>query len=215
MPGTRPDHCGDRDDVKVLVVDDHPALREGLDGLLRQEDGFLPLGALPGANEIARTVETLRPDVVILDYALEQEDGLSVCFRIKQRRDPPGVVLYSAYVDPVFAVPATLAQADAIVSKAAPVEELLEVVRRVAHGSRRMPPLFPDAMSAACARLAAEDLPIAGMLFSRVAIQEIAETLGLHPQEVRARSLKIIGELQARDRTLGDAETRQPAFSLG
>ncbi len=215
MPGTRPDHRDHPEAVKVLVVDDHPALREGLDGLLREEDGFLPLGALPGANEITRTVESLRPDVVILDYALEHEDGLSVCFRIKQRGDPPGVVLYSAYVDPVFAVPATLAQADAIVTKTAPVEELLEVVRRVAHGVRQMPPLFPDAMSAASSRLAAEDLPIAGMLFSRVAVSEIAETLGVHPQQVRARALKIIGELQARDRVVGDAEAKQAAFSLG
>ena len=210
MPGTRPDP----DAIKVLIVDDHPALREGLEGLLGEEEGFLPLAALPGAHEIASTIDFARPDVVILDYALEHEDGLSVCFRIKQRGNPPGVVLYSAYVDPVFAVPATLAQADAIVSKAAPVDELLEVVRRVAGGARHMPPLLPDAMSAASSRLAAEDLPIAGMLFSRVAVGEIAETLGVHPQEIRARALKIIGELQARDRVFGDADARPAAFSL-
>ena len=200
MPGTRPDHRDHPDAIKALVVDDHPALREGLEGLLREEDGFLPLGALPGAIEIADAIDTLRPDVVILDYVLERDDGLSVCFRIKQLPDPPAVVLYSAYVDRVFAVPATLAQADAIVSKTAPVDELLAIVRRVARGGRQMPPLYPDAMSAASSRLAADDLPIAGMLFSRVAVRDIAETLGIHPHEVRARALKIIGELQSRDR---------------
>jgi DNA-binding NarL/FixJ family response regulator len=215
MPGTCPGHRDHPDAVKVLVVDDHSALREGLDGLLREEDGFLCLGALPGVYGLEPKIESLRPDVVLLGYALEQDDGLSVCFRIKQRRDPPGVVLYSAHVDPVFAVPATLAQADAIVSKAAPVDDLLGVVRRVAQGARQMPPLFPDAMSAASSRLAAEDLPIAGMLFSRVTVREIAETLGVHPQEVRSRALKIISELQARDRIVGDADARQAAFSLG
>lgn len=210
-----PDDRHPDDAVRVLVVDDHPALREGLDGLLREEDGFLPLGALPGADELARAIETLRPDAVILDYALEHDDGLSVCFRIKQRRDPPAVVLYSAYVDPVFAVPATLAQADGIVSKTAPVEELLEVVRGAARGVRQMPALAPDAMRAASSRLTAEDLPIAGMLFSGVAVGEIAETLGLHPREVRARALAIIGGFQARDRIAGDGDTRQPVFSIG
>jgi DNA-binding NarL/FixJ family response regulator len=214
MPGTRPDHRDPPDAVRVLVIDDHPALREGLDGLLRTEEGFLPIGALPGVDDLARTVATLRPDVVILDYALERDDGLSACFRIKQRRDSPGVVLYSAYVDPVFAVPATLAQADAIVSKTAPVEELLGVVRRVARGARRLPSLEPDAMSAACSRLDAEDLPIAGMLFSRVPVDEIAETIDRHPAEVRSRALRIIGELQARDR-IAAGEIRQAAFSLG
>lgn len=215
MPGTRPDHREHPEAIKVLVVDDHPALRDGLERLLREEDGFLSLGALPGADEIASAVETLRPDVVILDYALERDDGLGVCFRIKQRPNAPGVVLYSAYADPVFAVPATLAQADAIVSKAAHVEELLSVVRRVASGERQMPPLFPDAMSAASSRLAADDLPIAGMLFSRVPVREIAETLDLHPQEVQARALKIIGELQSRDRIVRDGEAQQAAFCLG
>ena len=213
MPDRRSDEQPDA--VKVVVVDDHPALREGLDGLLRQEDGFLPLMALPGADEVYATIEALRPDVVILDYALEQDDGLSVCFRIKQRPNPPAVVLYSAYVDPVFAVPATLAQADAIVSKTAPVEELLRVVRSIAAGERQMPPLDRDAMSAASARLAADDLPVAGMLFARITVMEIAETLAVHPDQVRAHALKIIGELQARDRITGAAGTRQTTFTAG
>ncbi len=199
----------------MLVVDDHPALREGLDGLLRAEEGFLPLGALAGAKEIAGAIDASRPDVVILDYVLGSEDGLSVCFRIKQRRDPPAVVLYSAYVDPVFAVPATLAQADGMVSKSAPVEELLGVVRRAAAGERPMAPLDSDAMSAATTRLAPEDLPVAGMLFSHVAIPDIAETLSLRPEDVRARALRIIGELQARDRIGGETRAGHAAFSLG
>ena len=211
MPSRGPDQPPEA--VKVLVVDDHPALRQGLGGLLRQEDGFVPLGALPDANQLSATIGELRPDVVILDYALEQDDGLSVCFRIKQRPDPPAVVLYSAYVDPIFAVPATLAQADAIVSKTAPVEELLDVLRSIAAGARRMPPLDREAMSAASARLAPEDLPIAGMLFARVKVAEIAETLAVHPDRVRAQALKIIGGLQARDRIT--RVEKQAAFSVG
>lgn len=211
MPGNAPRP----DAITVLVVDDHPALREGLAGLLQAEDGLLALGSLPGTDGLADAIDMLRPDVVILDYALDQEDGLSVCFRLKQRPDPPRVVLYSAYVDPSFAVPATLAQADGIVSKTAPVEELLSVVRRVAAGESRMPPLHPGAMNAASSRLAPEDLAVAGMLFSRVTVAEVAETLGLHPGEVRARALKIIGELQARDRIGAAASVPQKAFSRG
>ncbi len=194
-----PDHR-DAGTVRVLVVDDHPALREGLDGLLREEEGFEALGALPGARDVAEAVEAGRPDVVILDYALTDGDGLGVCFTIKQRPHAPAVVLYSAYADPVFAVPATLAQADGIVSKAAPVDELLATVREVAAGRYRMPELFPDAMGAAFSRLAPEDLPIAGMLVSRVGVADIAATLDLPPREVRRRARRIIGALQARER---------------
>lgn len=195
--------------IKVLVIDDHPALREGLYGLLRQEDGLDPVGVMSGAD-LPGAVERLRPDVVILDYALDHGDGFTACFRIKQHPAAPAVVLYSAYVDTVFAVPATLAQADAIVSKAAPVEQLLDAVRRVARGERTVGTLDPAAMGAACSRLAPDHLPIAGMLLSSVTVGDIARTLELSADDVRARALRIIGELQARDRRPRQAE---PALS--
>ena len=191
--------------VTVLVVDDHPALRAGLKQLLDQEPGYRLLGAVSTEAELAIAVRRDRPDVVVLDYALTRGDGLSACFRLKQAAQPPGVVIYSAYVDNVFAVPATLAQADAIVSKNAPVDALLTAIDAVAAGASEVPVPDPEAMEAASARLDAEDLPILGMLFARIRVEDIAATLGVDPREVRARALRIIGEMQARDRRQGHA----------
>ena len=140
-----------------------------------------------------------------MDYALTRGDGLSACFRLKQRPHPPGVVLYSAYVDDIFAVPATLAQADAIVSKSDPVEVLLAAIDAVAAGETQVPSPDPEVIEAASSRLDAEDLPIVGMLFARVRVGDIATTLGVEPREVRARALRIIGEMQAHDRRHGHA----------
>src|SRR5690348_4507098 len=89
--------------VRVLVVDDHPALRAGLEGLLSSEPGIECVGALSGTAGLVSAVRDLRPDVVVLDYALGADDGLSTCFRVKQQPQRPAVVLYSAYVDDVFA----------------------------------------------------------------------------------------------------------------
>lgn len=189
------------DVVKVLVIDDHPALRAGLEGLLGLEQGFEFLGALPNDQRVLDRVNFRRPHVVVLDYALDRGDGLSLCFRIKQLPNPPCVVLYSAYVDRVFAVPAALAQADAVVAKSAPVDQLLTTIRTTVAGTRTMAPLNREAMNAASSRLAAEDLPVAGMLFASVGVDEIAITLGQRPADIRARALKIIGKLQTRDRT--------------
>lgn len=198
-----------RPPVTVLIVDDHPALRAGLLGLFEQEDGFAALGAVAGERELVAALDRRRPDVVVLDYALERGDGLSACFRVKQQRDPPGVVMYSAYVDGVFAVPATLAQADAILPKSMPAEALLATVRRVASGRRVMPALDPEAMEAASSRLRAEDLPIAGMLFAGTAVADIAATLETSAADVRSRALRMIGEMQAEDR-LGDPPALEP-----
>ena len=189
--------------ISVLVVDDHPALRAGLEQLLDQEAGYRLLGAVSSEEELSTALRHHRPDVVVMDYALTRGDGLSACFRLKQRPHPPGVVLYSAYVDDIFAVPATLAQADAIVSKNDPVEILFAAIDAVAAGESRVPSLDPELIEAASAGVDAEDLPIVGMLFARVGVADIAMTLGVEPREIRARALRIIGEMQAQDRRQG------------
>jgi DNA-binding NarL/FixJ family response regulator len=186
--------------ISVLIVDDHPALRAGLGGLLEQEAGFASVVAVASEQEMTASLRHSRPDVVILDYALGHSDGLSACFRLKQRGDPPGVVLYSAYVDDVFAVPAAVAQADAIVSKSAPVAALLDAVRSAAGGESRLPQPDPEKVEAASSRLQDADLPVLGMLFARVSVTEIADTLGTTTANIRARALRIIGEMQAADR---------------
>jgi DNA-binding NarL/FixJ family response regulator len=192
--------------VSVLVVDDHPALRAGLEQLLDQEPGYRLLGAVSSEAELASALQRYRPDVVVMDYALTRGDGLSACFRLKQRPDPPGVVFYSAYVDDIFAVPATLAQADAIVSKSDPVEVLLAAIDAVAAGDTQMPAPDPELIEAASSRLDAEDLPIVGMLFASVQVGHIATTLGVEPREVRSRALRIIGEIR---RTTAATVTRR------
>lgn len=201
--------------IRVLVVDDHPALRAGLEGLLGQENDFVLLGAFHDERKAIAEIARAHPDVIILDQALDRGDGLRVCFRIKQLLDAPRVVLYATYVEPLFAIPAALAQADAIVSKSAPVDELLAVVRAVAAGERSMPPLDREAMATVSSRLAAQDLPVAGMLFASVGVDDIARTLGVPAGDVRSRALRIIGALQRRERGDPDEPTRRPEPAIG
>lgn len=189
-----------RDDVRILVIDDHPALRAGLEGLLAGEPGLNCVGVIAGTEGIDEIVRRTRPDVVVLDYALGDDDGLTACFRLKQRLNPPAVVLYSAYVDDVFAVPAAMAQADATVSKSAPVGELLSTIRHVCTGALQRPRLDPELTEAASARLLIEDLPIAGMLLGATPVADIADVLDLSVAEVCSSALRIIGRLQAGSR---------------
>ena len=75
----------------------------------------------------------------------------------------------------------------------------------MAAGETQVPAPDPEVIEAASSRLDAEDLPIVGMLFARVRVDDIATTLGVEPREVRARALRIIGEMQAHDRRHGHA----------
>lgn len=204
--------------ARVLVVDDHPALRAGLEGLLSSEPGLHCVCALDGTEGLHAAIQDLRPDVVVLDYALGADDGLTTCFRVKQQPHPPAVVLYSAYVDAVFAVPAAVAQADATVSKSAPIDQLLSAVHAAA-GTQPRPQLDPELIQAASARLHTEDLPIATMLLGATPvadIADIADILDTTPTDVRNRALSIIGRLQASHTTdTGDEREETADFVSG
>ena len=195
MPENPP---GDDTPIRVLIVEDHPALRAGLVALLGQEPGLRCVAAVGSERELLETLPAARPDVVVLDYVRGRGDGLNACFRLKQRPDAPRVVLYSGYADGVLAVPASVAQADAIVSKSAPVERLLHAIRSVS--TDPLPggtTLDAEQIHAASSRLRDGDLPVLGMLVARHSIQDIADTLHLTPPQVRTRALRIIGQLQA------------------
>jgi DNA-binding NarL/FixJ family response regulator len=186
-------------DIRVLVIEDHPALRAGLRRLLDNEPGFHCIGALSYADGLLAVIGESRPDVVVLDYALGADDGLTTCFRVKLQPDPPAVVLYTAHVNRVFAVPAAIAQADAVVAKTAPVDELLSVIKEATAGTLEPFRLDAELVQVASARLVTADLPVAGMLLGGTPVQDIAMTLDLPVAEVRRRALRIIGRLQAGD----------------
>ena len=191
--------------IGVLIVEDHPALRAGLVALLGQEPGLRRVAAVGSERELLETLPAARPDVVVLDYVLGRGDGLRACFRLKQRPAAPRVVLYSGYADGVFAVPASVAQADAIVSKSAPVERLLHAIRSVSRDPLPGGKLDAEQIHAASGRLRDGDLPVLGMLAARHSVQDIADTLHLTPEQVSTRALRIIGRLQALHR-LGEAQ---------
>ena len=105
--------------IRILVVDDHPALQAGLWTVLRGEPGLVPIGAVSRPREALGEVARANPDVVLVDYQLPDEDGLVLCQRLKRLPDPPRVLIYSAYASPTLALPAIVAGADGAVNKAA------------------------------------------------------------------------------------------------
>ncbi|MDP8968072.1 MAG: response regulator transcription factor, partial [Actinomycetota bacterium] len=98
--------------IRILIVDDHPAMRAGLTAVLRAEPGLVPLDAATSVSDLWPTLKRTRPDVVVLDYHLPGDDGLVLCRRIKRELPAPAVLLYSAYADAALTIPARLAGVD-------------------------------------------------------------------------------------------------------
>lgn len=182
--------------IRVLLVDDHPALRAGLQTVLRGEPGLVPVGAASGEHDLWPLMHRVRPDVIVLDYHLPGTDGFVLCHRIKaDRLLAPAVLLYSAYADTSLALPATLAGANGLVDKGAPALELFEAIRAVYRGDSMMPQIPRELVDAAARRANPEDLPLIGMLMERTPPGDIAEALHITRDEVYKRTERLLGDL--------------------
>src|SRR6201991_2083164 len=123
--------------TRVLVVDDHPAVRQGLEALIGLEPGLVCVGTAASAgeaHEIWQADERPPADVVVVDRHLPDEDGLSLCLWLRTRTPAPAVVIYSAFADEALVLPAVVAGASGLIGKVSDPADLCEAVRAAAAG---------------------------------------------------------------------------------
>jgi two-component system response regulator DevR len=190
--------------LRVALLDDHPAVLAGLRRLIDSEPDLAVAAAASSAAKLARELDGLRPDVLVVDYDLARDDGLSHCRRIKSRPQPPAVIIYSAYAGSALTLAARAAQADGVVDKAGPVPALLSAIRRVANGEIVISSVPRDVFEAAVARLDDDDLPVLAMLLDREPLDSIAQALHTDVAESGWRAQRIVGRLRPRLRTRAD-----------
>jgi DNA-binding NarL/FixJ family response regulator len=195
--------------IRVALLDDHPAVLAGLQRVLERTADLTGVSSVESPDALWRALDQAGADVVVVDYELARGDGLAVCHRLKQRPRQPRVVLYSAYAGASLAVAARLAGADALVHKSAPVNELLDTIRRVAGGETVLPEIPLDVRQAAMSRIEDQDLAVAAMLLSGASQQGIAEALGVERREVAWRTQRILARVRPNARRrLPEAQQR-------
>jgi DNA-binding NarL/FixJ family response regulator len=185
--------------IRVLVVDDHPAVREGMCSMLAREPGMVVAGAAASGGEAHAmwpALERTPVDVVLVDRHLPDEDGLSLCLWLTTRVPAPAVVIAAARADESLAVPAAVAGASSVWAKTADPSALAAVLRAAAAGERGLPLVSAGVGAGQAARLAPEDLPILGMLRHGVPAAEIADTLGIDDATLAARRWAMLETLR-------------------
>jgi two-component system, NarL family, response regulator DevR len=184
--------------IGVLVVDDHPAVRAGLAGLLQSEPGFSCIAAVGSAEAGIEAARRTEPTVVLADYELPDHDGLTLCSELKALANAPRVIVYSAFARPRLLPAAAVAGADAMVDKGAPAEELFEAIRIVATGRSRLPAPPPEVMERSYALLDTDEIVLFGMAVNGAPPSEIAAVSGDHPDEIRRQLRGLLERLQTR-----------------
>jgi DNA-binding NarL/FixJ family response regulator len=183
--------------MRVLIVDDHDAVRAGVMRLFEGEPEMQPAG-VAGGHEAVLASRRDAFDVAVVDYQLGHgEDGLTVTRDLRRLADPPRVLLYSAYADAPLGVLACLAGADGLLSKGTLGQDLVQAVRDVWGGRRRWPRLPAPIVAGIGARLPAEDRPLFRMWVDGATNAEVGRALGLTPDELEARREAILDLLAA------------------
>jgi DNA-binding NarL/FixJ family response regulator len=183
--------------LRLLVVDDHPAVRSGLRQLLDDQADFEVAAAVATADEALAVAEREPIDVAVVDYQLGGRNGLWVSRKLKRLSQPAGVLIYSAYTDGVLASAAVVAEADAIFSKGGLGSELCEAIRKVARGHQLLPPVPEWLGDALRRRLDHQEQAIFGLLLAGIKTPQIAGRLDLPEAALESRLWLMLRKLEA------------------
>ncbi len=117
--------------MRVLIVDDHGMVRQGLSQLLKSTDDMQVVGQAADGREAIRFCAEHTPDVVLMDVMMPEMDGLAATRFIRQMKSNIKVILFSAHGDEASIQAAYHAGANAFLSKDASTEDILDTVRAV------------------------------------------------------------------------------------
>jgi two-component system, NarL family, invasion response regulator UvrY len=191
--------------VSILLVDDHPIVREGYRRLLERQPGFRVLGEAEDATGAYRSYRDVAPDVVIMDLSLPGAGGLEAIRHIRQWDRNARILVFSMHNGAAFALKAFEAGAAGYVTKSSDAAELVRAVATVARGGRA---LSDDiAREIAAERLGARSLvddlgpretEILRMVAMGKTTEEIAASLNLSTKTVQNYHYQIKGKIGAR-----------------
>lgn len=197
--------------IKVVIVDDHNVVRQGLRYLLEQEDGIEVVAECPDGESAIAAVRSLAPTVVLLDLFLPGTSGLDVLTRIKHDRPETEVLMLTSSTADEHLLAAVRAGALAYLPKTADVDQVVASVRAAARGESLLDPriaarLVREVRDTRPLRgplnhLSPRETQVLALLARGKSNREIARTLAITEETVKAHVSSILAKLHLADRT--------------
>jgi len=189
--------------ILILTVDDHPLLREGIAALVASQPDMKVAGEASNGREALELFRKLRPDVTLMDLQMPEMKGIDAIIAIRGEFPEARIIVLTTYTGNVQILRALKAGARAYLLKGLLRKELLETIRAVHAGQKRIPPEVAAQLAdfAGDDALSAREIEVLRLIAGGNANKEIAARLSITEETVKGHVKNILAKLSANDRT--------------
>ncbi|MGD8584331.1 MAG: response regulator transcription factor [Chloroflexota bacterium] len=199
------------DEIRVLIVDDHAVVREGLRALISYEPGMTVVGEAKDGIEAMFKAREDRPDVVLLDLVMPRQDGLATINQLQEELPEVRILVLTSYAEDDKVFTAIKSGALGYLLKDSSPDELLKAIYDVSQGQSSLHPTIarkliremrqPTDLPPADDPLTPREMDVLKLVAKGMGNQEIGEELVVSVQTVRTHVSNILGKLHVANRT--------------
>jgi DNA-binding NarL/FixJ family response regulator len=196
--------------IRVLIVDDHAVVREGLRSFLELQDGIAVVGEAADGAEGVEAAERLRPEVVLMDLVMPEMDGVEAMRRLRERVPRARVIVLTSFLDDERLLPAIRAGAAGYLLKDAQPQELARAIRTAHQGEALIDPAVAARLVDALAtgerddryeELTPRERQVLELIGHGYSNKRIALELGAAEKTIKNHVSRVLAKLGVADRT--------------
>jgi DNA-binding NarL/FixJ family response regulator len=189
--------------IRILTVDDHALLREGIAALVNAESDMRIAAEASNGQQAIEQFRLQRPDVTLMDLQMPGLNGIEAIISIRSEFSNARIIVLTTYSGDVQVLRALRAGARAYILKGHVHRELLDTIRAVHAGQKRIPPEVATQLAdhAADDELSAREIDVLRLIASGNANKVIAAELAIAEETVKSHVTNILSKLGANDRT--------------
>ena len=197
--------------IRILLVDDHPVVRAGIEGILNSQEDITVVGEANNGAEAISLSQSLKPDVILIDLRMPEVDGVTAIREINKQPDPPQILVLTTYDTDADIVRAIEAGATGYLLKDTPRDELFTAVRRIAKGESVLAPIVASRLmermrAPAEEQLSGREIEVLQLVSRGNSNKEIAKQLHISTATVKTYLIHIYEKLGVSDRTAAVTE---------
>ena len=190
-------------EIRVLVVDDHPVVRMGLGSMLGSQKGITVVGMMASGGEALTSLASLRPDVVLMDLRMPEMDGVDAIVALRAAEPNVKILVLTNYQMDEDVFNALQAGALGYLVKSAPQEDVINAIRVVNQGKVCIPAAIAAKLAQRISHsaLSPREVEVLQFVAKGLTNKEIGSILFISDKTARNHVISLMAKLDAKDRT--------------